>query len=133
MKKIDKLFSKQEHIGLFLLRLFIGTRIIYGVIDNVIIWDKMLEFSKFLEANHFALPVFFAIVSVYVQLLFGLCLLTGYKIRLASFILILNFLVAIAVHLKMGDSIEGMTPALAMLFGCITLLFTGAGKLSFEK
>jgi hypothetical protein len=45
------------------------------------------------------------------------------------------FFTVIFVHFRIGDSIEGMTPALAMLFGAATLFFTrpvkyGMGKLT---
>ena len=36
-------------IGLLILRIFIGARILYGVIDNVINWDKMNEVAQFLS------------------------------------------------------------------------------------
>jgi uncharacterized membrane protein YphA (DoxX/SURF4 family) len=36
------------------------------------------------------------------------------------------------VHLKSGDSIEGMTPALALFFGSLALFFTGPGKYSVD-
>ncbi len=133
-KKIEQFFENNKSIGVFLLRIFIGLRLFYGVIDNVVSWDKMLEFSKFLEVNNFPLPIGCAVISVYLQFFGSIFILLGYKIRLASFVLIINFLVALVfVHFKINDTVEGMTPALAMLFGCLTLLFTGAGKYSFQK
>ena len=93
----------------------------------------MNEFSAFLEVNNFPLPIISAITSVYVQFLGAICLLVGFKLRFASFILSINFIIAlIFVHILANDTIEGMTPALAMLFGCLTLLFTGADKISLE-
>jgi putative oxidoreductase len=132
MNKIDNWLSSNSDIGLLALRLFIGLRLMYGVADNIFSQEHMVEFAHFLEANAFPLPTLSAIVSVYVQFIGGLLILTGYKIRLASALLIVNFLVALGmVHFK--DSVEGMTPALAMLSGCVTLLFTGAGKYSFDN
>lgn len=132
MNKIDIWLSSNRDIGLLALRLFIGLRLVYGVVDNVLSKERMMEFAGFLEANGFPLPSLSAIVSVYVQLIGGLLILAGYQIRIASAVLIVNFLIALGmVHLH--DSVEGMTPAMAMLFGCITLLFTGAGKYSFNK
>jgi putative oxidoreductase len=132
MNKIDIWLASNRDIGLLALRLFIGLRLIYGVADNVFSQERMREFAHFLEANGFPFPMLSAIVSVYVQLLGGVCILVGYQVRLASAFLIVNFLIALGmVHLN--DTVEGMTPALAMLFGCITVLFTGAGRYSFEK
>lgn len=121
-------------IGILLLRIFIGLRIIYGVIDNLIDWERMLEFSSFLEAHKFPIPIVSAFTSVVVQFICGLFVLLGFCIRVASIILVINFIIAIIfVHLKTGDSIEGMTPALAMLFGALTFIFTGAGSISLDK
>jgi len=121
-------------IGLLILRLFIGLRLIYGVIDNIISWEQMVEFSKFLTTHGFPMPLVSAVVSVYVQFIGALLMLVGYKTRLAALVLVVNFIVALfAVHIPIGDTVEGMTPALAMLFGCLTLFFTGSGKVSIDK
>lgn len=133
-KRIDDFLDNNRAVGILLLRIFIGCRLLYGVIDNIVSWEQMLEFSNFLAANHFPFPVVSAVVSVYTQFLCGLLILVGYKVRIAAFFLIINFIIALFfVHIAANDSIEGMTPALAMLFGSLTLLFTGASKLSLER
>jgi putative oxidoreductase len=125
-------FRKNRDIGMLLFRLFVSVRLIYGVIDNVLHWDRMIEFSRFLKSYGFPMPLFCAVLSVYAQLIGGLLILIGWKTRFASVIIIINFLVAlIMVHRK--DSLEAMTPALAMLFGAVLLLFIGAGKYSVDK
>jgi len=134
LNKIQTYLDSNKQIGILILRLFVGLRLLYGVVDNIFSWEKMVEFSKFLEANDFPFPITSSLFSVYVQFLGGILILIGYKIRLASFVLIINFLIALLfVHLKASDSVEGMTPALAMLFGCLTFLFTGADKLSIDN
>lgn len=133
MNKIYRFFESRSYIGLFLLRLFIGLRLLYGVLDNLVSWDQMLEFSNFLEANQFPFPVICAVISVWIQAIGAVLLLIGFKTRIAALLLTVNFLVALVFfHLRIQDSIEGMTPASAMLFGCLTLLFTGAGKFSLD-
>lgn len=132
MQKIENWLNLNADIGLLALRIFIGLRLIYGVVDNIFSWEKMLEFAGFLKINGFPLPIFSAVLSVYAQFLCAILILVGYKARFAAAILAFNFIVAmIMVHLK--DSIEVMTPALAMLFISITLLFTGAGRWAIEK
>ena len=132
MNEIQQQIRFNSDIGLLALRIFIGARIIYGSFDNIISWDKMKEFAIFLKANNFPTPVFCAIISVYAQFICACLILIGYKTRLAAAILVFNFIVAIiGVHLK--DSIEGMTPALAMLFISIALFFLGGGKWAVEK
>lgn len=133
-KKSYNEYLDRPDLGLLLLRLFLGSRLLYGVVDNVVSWERMQEFTLFLEQHHFPLPTISAITSVYLQLLGALLILLGYKTRVAAFLLSLNFLVALlAVHLANSDSIEGMTPALAMLFSSLTLLLTGPGKHSIDQ
>lgn len=134
IKKIKIFLDDNKSVGILLLRIFIGCRLFYGVVDNVLSWERMIEFSNFLEANNFPLPIISAIISVYVQLIGAIFILVGFKLRFASFLLSINFIVAlIFVHFRANDTIEGMTPALAMLFGCLTLLFTGADKISLDN
>lgn len=132
--KTGKEFNAKRSLGILLLRIFIGLRLLYGVIDNIASWEKMLEFSFFLESFRFPLPVVSAILSVYAQFFAGIFILLGYKIRFFSLIMILNFLIALVfVHLPAKDSIEAMTPALALLFVCLSFLFTGAEDYSLER
>ena len=130
-QSLGKFLEVNNDLGIFLLRLFIGGRLFYGLIDNVLSWEHMLAFEGFLQANGFPFPLVSAVVSVYAQFICSIIILLGYRIRVAAFIMVINFIVALLfVHVAAGDTIEGMTPALAMLFGSLTLLFTGAGKYS---
>ena len=90
------------------------------------------EFSHFLKANGFPVPTLCAVLSVFDQFICAVLILIGYKTRFAAFILVFNFILAI-VMVHLNDSIEVMTPALAMLFISVGLLFTGAGKWAIEK
>lgn len=125
-------FERNYHWGAFLLRLFIGARLIYGVSDNVLSWQHMLQFRDFLKAFHFPFPLISAVLSVYLQLLAGVMIIVGWRIRYAAIAMILNFMVAL-VMVHRNDSIESMTPALAILFCCILFLFQGAGRISIDK
>ena len=88
----------------------------------------------FIKANNFPLPIISAIVSIYIQFFGAILILVGFKLRLASFLLSINFSITlIFVHFRANDTIEGMTPDLTMLFGCLTLLFTGADKISLKN
>ncbi len=92
-------------------------------------WEHMLRFRDFLELNHFPLPLYCAVISVYAQLLCGLLVITGFLFRWASSLMVFNFLVALfMVH--RGDSFEEMTTPLLLV--CIHLYFalSGPGKFS---
>ena len=125
-------FNKHADLGIFLFRLFISLRILYGVADNVISREKMMEFSRFLKAFHFPLPLFSAVLSVYIQFIAGLFILVGFMTRPAALLLVLNFMVALLL-VHRNDTVEAMTPALAMLFGAVLLLFTGPGRFALDN
>lgn len=120
--------------GILLLRVFVGSRLLYGVLDNIISWEKMMEFSSFLDSFGFPLPLVSAVISVYLQFLAGLFILTGYKCRIFSVVMVINFAIALLfVHLPAKDTVEVMTPALAIFFICLALVFTGPGKISLKE
>lgn len=121
-------------IGLLILRFFIGIRVIYGVLDNVLSLSHMKEFAGFLSQFTFPFPMFSAFLSVYVQLIASILILIGWKTRIAAAFLAFNFLIAlIMVHLKSGDSLEALTPALAIFCIVLALIFTGAGKYAIDN
>jgi putative oxidoreductase len=124
--------DSNRSIGILILRLFIGLRLIYGVVDNILSWDRMLEFEGFLNKVGFPFPLVCAVISVYAQFIAGVLFIIGWKIRYAALLMIFNFTVAWLMVDRFG-SIEQMTPALSMLFCSVLLLFIGAGKIAFEK
>ena len=124
--------NRNKDVGIFLLRAFIGIRLVYGVADNVISWKHMQLFEQFLAANHFPFPIVSAIVSVYAQLICGILIVIGFHIRVAALVMIINFMVALLM-VHRNDSIEGMTPALAILFSCVVFLFYGAGRIAIRS
>lgn len=125
-------FKNHKDIGILLLRIFIGGRLLYGVVDNIFNWSRMLEFKEFLQLFHFPMPLLSAIVSVYAQAIAGILILIGWKIRWAALVMIVNFIVAL-VMVHRDQTIEQSTPALAMLFSNLLFLFTGAGKYSPDR
>ncbi len=59
--------NRNKDVGVLLLRLFIGVWLIYGVQDNILHWNRMLEFEKFLNTFNFPFPLVCAVVSIYAQ------------------------------------------------------------------
>ena len=132
MKIFYTWLDKNKDTGIFLLRLFIGIRLLYGVLDNIFSWDHMLEFKDFLNKFNFPFPLISAVVSVYAQAIAGIMILLGWKIRIAAILMIINFLVALIV-VHRNDTLEEMTPALAIFFSSLLFLFQGAGRISLDK
>ncbi|RPD37958.1 DoxX family membrane protein [Chitinophaga barathri] len=130
MRSFFNWLDERRELGIFGLRLFIGLRLIYGTIDNVTSWDRMLEFRAFLEAQYFPFPLACAIVSVTVQLVGGFLLLLGLLTRYVSLLLIVNFLVAAWVDFPGG--VGALTPPLAILFSAVLFLFYGKDRYSVK-
>ena len=57
--------------------------------------------------------------------------MVGLQTRFVAFLMLINFLVAFFV-VDIHGSLEQMTPALAMLFGSLLLVFEGAGRFSLD-
>lgn len=129
---INTFFNRRKDFGAFFIRLAIGTRLLYGVMDNILSWERMIEFSEFLAFHQFPFPLLAAATSVYIQFICGLLIMCGAFARMAAVVLILNFLVAIfGVHLH--DTYLNTFPAIMILSASFFLLFNGAGKLSVDS
>ncbi|MGS2761035.1 DoxX family protein [Sinomicrobium sp. M5D2P9] len=125
--------KKRRDIALLVLRLAFGFRLIYGVTDNIVYWDRMLEFRDFLSENGFPLSLLCAILSVYAQFFAGIGWIIGYKVRILSFLMLLNFFVAIVwVHLWHGDPYLQTAPAIHMLVVAFLIYFVHAGRYSVD-
>ena len=125
-------FKRRRDYAPVFLRVLIGSFIIWGVQDNVLSWDRMLEFEQFLRVRGVPYPLFAAVLSVYAQLICGISILLGAFIRITSIIFIINFIFAIVIAHR-GDSFRGMFPALMMIAAGLFFLFNGAGKLSIDE
>ncbi|HEY8512663.1 MAG TPA: DoxX family protein [Cyclobacteriaceae bacterium] len=121
----------KHSLAMLFIRIPVGFHLIYGVVDNVVSWERMLEFRDFLDGHHFPLPLFCAVVSVYAQLLCGMMYILGVWIRVAAAIMIFNFAVAlIGVHI--GDAYPPAFPAIIILCNSVVLLLLGSGRLSLR-
>lgn len=124
-------FERHSAYGILVLRLLIGIRLLWGVADNVVSWDHMVEFEKFLAARAVPMPLLAAVTSVYAQFFASLCFIAGAFVRPAAVVMIINFIAALVIAHR-GDSFVGAYQALTMLFGSLALLFLGAGPASVE-
>lgn len=125
-------FEKYKDISIFLLRCAFGTRLIYGTQDNILSWEQMLEFSKFLESYHFPFPLVSAVVSVVAQFAGGLMFILGYHTRLAALVMLLNFTVAL-IFVHWGDAYLNLAPALHIWIVSLFLLTYGPGKIAIDS
>ena len=125
-------FEKRKEYGMLFVRLIIGFHLIYGTLDNVMSWARMLEFRTFLADRGVPVPLVSAHVSVYAQLLCGILFIVGFLTRPAAAVMIINFIAALIIAHRTG----GYPPAalaLIMLFSSIALLIHGAGRASIDS
>ena len=125
-------FKRHRDFGAVFLRLLIGSFIIWGVQDNILSHERMLEFEDFLAARGVPYPAFAARLSVYTQFICGVSILLGAFVRLTAIPFIINFVAAIIIAHR-GDTFNGMFPPLVMIAYGLFLLFHGAGKLSVDE
>src|SRR5688572_12911807 len=88
LAQINNYFRSKKEYGPVFIRLMAGFHLIYGVQDNILNWDRMLEFRNFLDMHHFPLPLLSAIISVYAQLVCGILFMLGFYTRVAAAVMI---------------------------------------------
>ncbi|MCB2378977.1 DoxX family protein [Hymenobacter sp. BT635] len=113
--------------AVLVLRLFLGGVLVYGVLDNVVSAERMMEFEKFLAQHQFPLPPVAARLSVYAQLGCGLLIGLGLFTRFAAAVMIVNFLVALLMVHQGLPFAQNIAP-LAMLMGSISVALSGPGR-----
>jgi putative oxidoreductase len=125
-------FEKHRAYAALFIRLIVGSFIIWGVQDNILSYERMQEFERFLAARGVPLPLLAAFVSAYVQFICGVSILLGAFIRLTSIPFIINFIAALTIAHR-RDTFAGMFPALMMLAAGFFFLFHGAGRPSVDE
>jgi putative oxidoreductase len=118
--------------SLLLLRVVVGSFLIWGVWDNIISLERRQEFIGFLTKFGFPAPEWMAPLSVAAQFIVGVCFVVGLFTRWAGVLCMINFLVAIA----MVDRFAGVRGAFASM--CLVLIGLylatyGAGRYSIDR
>ncbi|MDN5203048.1 DoxX family protein [Fulvivirgaceae bacterium BMA10] len=124
--------SKFTDLGILFLRAAFGLRLIYGTIDNVLSYDRMLEFRDFLEHHGFPIPLAAAFVSVILQFTAGISWIIGFQVRVFAFLMFINFIIAI-IGVHIGDAYPNTAPAIHLLVVALFLFFNGGGKWSVDE
>jgi putative oxidoreductase len=132
MRDFFSFFRRHSAYGVLFLRLAMGVFLIYGVQDNILSWERMLEFRDFLAQHGVPYPLVAAHLSVYTQFLIGLMLLLGWGVRLAGILLIINFSAAIVI-VHIGQSFPQYYPAAELICAGFFYLFNGAGPVSVDS
>jgi putative oxidoreductase len=126
-----RFFDRYREYGPVFVRLIVGSFLVWGTQDNVFSYARMLEFEEFLRAHGTPFPLAAAHLSAYAQFVCGLLYIAGAFTRHAAVVMIVNFVAAVLIA-HVGDTFQGMFPALVMLFASCFLLLHGPGKLSVD-
>ena len=110
-------------------------RIIMGSIFLISGVEKALDFEGTVELlllAHVPFPIFFAILSIVVGVLFGIALVVGFKTKLsATMLLVFTALVSVTFH-TVGSHRELLAMDLAMIAGLLYMMTFGSGQLGVD-
>ncbi len=120
-----------EDTALLLLRLLVGSFLVWGVADNILSAERMDEFVRFLTQFGFPLPDLMARLSVWAQLLCGLSFILGLGVRWTGILCLINFIVAI-VMVDQHQGVRAMFPSACLVAIGLLLLAHGAGRYSLD-
>lgn len=120
-----------DDAALLLMRIVVGSFLVWGVLDNVLHAERMQEFEDFLSKFNFPAPEFMAPLSVWVQFAVGVCFVLGLMTRWAGILCVLNFIVAVAMVDRFGG-IRGSFAAVCLILIGLYLATHGAGRYSID-
>jgi putative oxidoreductase len=132
-----RIVDQASHVFLLLIRLYWG----YGFMQAG--WGKFMNWERtvgFFTTLNIPMPGINAGMAAGTELLGGLCLLLGFKVRLTTVPLISTMIVAYATaHIEELKNIFTdpdaflAAPPFLFLWACLVVLFFGAGKFSFDR
>lgn len=117
--------------ALLLLRLMIGSFLVWGVWDNISSAEHMQEFVSFLAKFGFPYPEFMARLSVWAQFFVGVSFIFGLLTRWGGIICAINFIVAIAIVDYHGGIRGSFASACLVVIG-LYLATHGPGRFSAD-
>ena len=120
MNYLSPLHNKD--FGLLLIRIALALVFIHHGWDKVMSIEAKIGFFESIGLN-----LFWLYVVAYVELLGGILILLGIRVREVALLFVITMIVAIwKVH--MNDGFKGMEFQLTLLLASLAILFTGAGK-----
>ncbi len=129
--QLNSLSSYSEHT-LLLMRLLIGSFLIWGVSDNILSEQHMQVFIDFMKRFGFVYPEVLAVLSVWAQFFIGLCFVLGLFTRWAGILCVINFIVAI-VMVDSQSGIRASFPSAFLIAFGLYMMTRGAGRFSLDQ
>ena len=131
---LSRCFKKMQDYATMPLRVALGAVFIVHGIMKI---STLAGTAAFLGSLGFPVPSVLAVILMLVELLGGAFLLFGFMTRYAALLISIEMIIAILVA-KIGIGFIAMKGTgyeydITLLAASISLLFTGAGKLSVDK
>ncbi|MCW5724045.1 MAG: DoxX family protein [Maricaulaceae bacterium] len=124
--------ARHGDLSLLALRLLTGAFLMWETQDNILSAERMAEFERFLGHHGFMAPELMAPLSVYAQFICGALFALGLLIRWAGWVMVFNFVVAIAM-VHWGQDFRGWWPAIVLVFISLHFAVQGGGRWSLER
>lgn len=124
--------KRYDDFALLLLRVLVGTFLIWGVADNLFDGARMREFEDFLAGFGFPVPHLLAPLSVWAQAAAGCAFVLGVLTRWAGIVCAINFVVALVMVDSLGG-IRSAFPSACLVAIGVYLATNGAGRYSIDR
>jgi len=136
MEKYEKPLNTARDAGLLIMRAGIGVCFFYihglpKIMAGAPVWAKLGAAMGNLGI-HFA-PVGWGFMAASAEFAGGFLIIIGLLTRPAAAIMAFNMLVAVTMHLALGQGLETASHALELLFFFTGLMLTGAGRYSLDR
>jgi putative oxidoreductase len=134
MAYFDKL-GNYKNLGLLIIRVGLGIMFIYHgfpkLAGGVEGWRGLGSSTRYVGITF--LPVFWGLMAAVVETFGGFLLIIGWAFRPVCLLLLINLIVAVAMHLGKGDGIMVASHAIEDAVMFAGLLFIGPGAYSVDK
>jgi len=134
MALFDKL-GNYKNFGLLIIRVGLGIMFIYHGYPKLgggpKMWAQLGSSTKYVGIHFW--PVVWGLLSAAVETFGGFLLIIGLAFRPVCLLLLINLIVAAAMHLATGGGLEEAAHAIEDAVVFAGLIFVGPGRLSVDK
>jgi putative oxidoreductase len=128
--RLTQWLDENKDVGLLVLRLYLGLRLVSGALRRFIETERLDAFSALAGDLGAPAPGVVAVVVFLVQLVGGLLLILGWKTRAAALALAMVLIFCLLL-LHRNDHLHPGMPPLAALAMCMIFIFIPPGRFSF--
>jgi putative oxidoreductase len=127
--------NKYADAGLLILRIGIGTMFIYHGLPKIMGgpqgWGELGKVMGIFGINF--MPQFWGFMAAFAEVIGGIAIILGVLMRPFCLLLVIDMVVATAMHLRKGDGLLVASHAIEMGIVFFSLIFIGAGRYTFYK